>query len=69
MMMMMTKVVMVMMMTVYLVSLSTAASRPHELHDGHKDRDDEATDKDHEDPTNVFHAQTSTHTRTHTGSE
>lgn len=45
-------------MKVYLVRLSGSTRRPHKLHDGHKDGDDEAADQDHKDPADVLHAQT-----------
>ena len=56
-----------MMMKVYLVRLGGAARRPHELHDGHEDGDDEAADQHHEDAADVLHAETcNTHTHAHT---
>lgn len=45
-------------MKVYLVRLGSSTRRPDELHDGHEDGDDEAADQDHEDPTDVLHAET-----------
>lgn len=46
------------MMKVYLVRLCGAARGPHELHDGHKDGDDEAADQNYENPADVLHAET-----------
>ena len=47
----------------YLISLRRTPHRPHKLHDGHEHGNNEATDEDHEDPSDVLHAQTwDTHT-------
>lgn len=46
------------MVKVYLVRLSAPTRRPHKLHDGHEDGDDEAADQNHEDPTDVLHPET-----------
>lgn len=42
---------------VYLVRLGGAACRPHKLHDGHEDGNDEAANQNHKDPADVLHAE------------
>lgn len=42
----------------YLIGLSRTPCGPYELHDGHKNSNDQTTDQDYKYPTNILHTQT-----------